>query len=307
MTHNRGVLTVILIVLGAGWGLTLPLTKITVTAGYAPFGIIFWQMLIGAVVLATLQWRRIRQLPFGPRSLAVWLMIAIIGTLIPNGTSLRAALHLPAGIMSIIIATLPMMAFPMALAMGNDRFSWRRLVGLTLGICGVALIALPDASLPERAMAAFLPLALIAPFCYALEGNLVARFGTGRLDPVQALFGASALGAAICLPLALQTGHFFVPRAPFQLADLTLLASSIIHVLVYTTYVWLVGQTGSVFAGQVSYLVTGSGVLWSMLLLAERYSGWVWAALALMILGLTLVQPRRPLATALQGGETSAQ
>lgn len=292
MSDARVQLTVILLLLGCGWGLTQPLTKIAVTAGYQPFGLIFWQMLIGTMVLGVFQWRRLRQLPFTPLSFGVWLMIAVIGTLIPNSSSYRAAFHLPAGIMSIVIATIPMMAFPMAVALGNDHFSWRRLGGLTLGLIAVGLIALPEASLPERAMIAFLPLALVAPFCYAVEGNVVARWGTGGLDPIQVLFGASALGTVIALPLALVSGHFFVPQSPFIAADLAMVLGSLIHVIVYTGYVWLIGRAGAVFAGQVSYIVTGSGVLWAMLLLGESYSLWVWAALGVMLLGISQVRPR---------------
>jgi hypothetical protein len=33
-------------------------------------------------------------------------------------------------------------------------------------------------------------------------------------------------------------------------------------------------------------------VIWAMLLLRENYSLWVWAALAAMAIGLTLVRPR---------------
>lgn len=292
MIADRGRLTVILIFLGAGWGLTQPLIKITVTAGYQPFGLIFWQMLIGTLLLGTLRWRQLKRLPVTAKTIAVWLMIATIGTLIPNTTSYRAAFHLPAGIMSIVIATIPMMAFPMALALGNDRFSVKRLAGLLLGLIGVGFIAFPEASLPERAMIAFLPLALVAPFCYAMEGNIVSRWGTAGLDPVQVLFGASAIGTVISLPLALGSGQFIIPQAPFILADFTMLLSSIIHVIVYTGYVWLISRAGAVFAGQVSYIVTGSGVLWAMLLLGETYSLWVWMALACMGLGLMLVQPR---------------
>jgi drug/metabolite transporter (DMT)-like permease len=141
-------------------------------------------------------------------------------------------------------------------------------------------------------MIAFLPLALVAPFCYAMEGNIVSRWGTAGLDPVQVLFGASAIGTVIALPLALGSGQFIVPQAPFILADFTMVLSSIIHVIVYTGYVWLISRAGAVFAGQVSYIVTGSGVLWAMLLLGETYSLWVWMALACMGLGLMLVQPR---------------
>ena len=47
---------------------------------------------------------------------------------------------------------------------------------------------------------------------------------------------------------------------------------------------WSAGA-GSVFASQIAYLVTGFGVVWSMLLLGERYSAPVWAAFALMLRG----------------------
>ena len=292
MTRDHGLLTLALVALGAGWGLTQPLTKITVTGGYEPFGIIFWQMLIGTLLLGGLRWRRLGRLPVTPRRLAFWLMIAALGTLIPNSTSYRAAFHLPAGVMSIVISTIPLMAFPLALALGNDRFSWRRMAGLALGLIGVALIALPEASLPDRAMVAFLPLALIAPFCYAVEGNIVAKWGTAGLDPVQVLFGASAIGVVIALPLALATDQFRVPAVPLILADVTMLMGSVIHVVVYTGYIWLVRRGGAVFAGQISYLVTGFGVIWAMLLLRENYSLWVWAALAAMAIGLPLVRPR---------------
>mgnify|MGYP001822616212 CR=1 FL=1 len=292
MISERWRLTAFLLLLGAGWGLTQPLIKITVTAGYQPFGLIFWQMLIGAVLLGLLRWRQLRRAPINARTLAVWLMIALIGSVIPNTTSFRAAFHLPSGIMSIVLATIPMMAFPIALALGNDRFSVRRLCGLLLGLVGVGLIALPDASLPERAMIAFLPLALVAPFCYACEGNIVAKWGTAGLDPFAVLFGASVIGTLISLPLAVGSGQFIVPRPPFILADFTMLLSSIIHVLVYSGYVWLIGRAGAVFAGQVSYIVTGTGVLWAMTLLGESYSLWIWGALAFMGLGLMLVQPR---------------
>ena len=292
MITERLRLTGFLLLLGCGWGLTQPLIKITVTAGYQPFGLIFWQLLIGATLLGALRWRQLGRLPFTTNTLGVWLMIATIGTIIPNTTGYRAAFHLPSGIMSIVIATIPMMAFPIALALGNDRFSRRRLGGLTLGLIGVGLIALPEASLPERAMIAFLPLALVAPLCYACEGNIVAKWGRAGLDPVQVLFGASALGTLIALPLALGSGQFFVPSAPFQLADFTMVLSSVIHVLVYAGYVWLIGRAGAVFAGQVSYVVTGSGVFWAMLLLGETYSLWIWLALGCMAIGLSLVQPR---------------
>ncbi|MDK2775562.1 MAG: EamA/RhaT family transporter, partial [Tabrizicola sp.] len=47
----------------------------------------------------------------------------------------------------------------------------------------------------------------------------------------------------------------------------------------------------AVFASQVAYFVTGSGVFWAMLLLGERFSTLVWVALVVMLAGVALVQP----------------
>ncbi|MDE0210254.1 MAG: EamA family transporter, partial [Boseongicola sp.] len=111
-----------------------------------------------------------------------------------------------------------------------------------------------------------MPLALIAPFFYGLESNLIAKWGTAGLDPVDALFGALILGSAITLPLAQATGQFIDPRPPWALPDMALVAVSLVHVMAYCLYVWMLGKAGALFAVQVSYLVTGFGVFWAMLI-----------------------------------------
>ncbi len=289
---ERAWLVLLLVVLGAAWGGTQPLTKIAVSTGHGPMGLIFWQLVTGAVLLRAVLAVLGRPLPVNRRAVAFYLLIAVIGTLIPNSASYLAARDLPAGVLAIAIALVPMFAFPIALALRTDRFSPERLGGLALGLAGVALIALPEASLPERAMLAALPLALVAPFLYAIEGNVVARWGTAGCDAIQTLCGASAVGAAIALGLALATGQFIDPRAGFGAAEQALVASSLLHGPAYAAYVWMIGRAGAVFTAQVSYLVTLFGVGWSILFLGEVYSGWIWLALAAMLGGLFLVQPR---------------
>lgn len=293
-SRQRALFVAILVVLGAGWGMTQPLIKITVEAGYQPLGLIFWQLVISGVVLGVITGIRRRWFRLGRTQLLFALMVAVIGTVLPNTASYRAALHLPAGIMAIAIAAVPLFAFPVAVSLGNERFAWRRMLGLVAGIVGVILLIAPEASLPQAAMAAWIPLALVAPLCYGFEGNIVSRWGTGGLGPIQLLFAASLVGMALSAPLALASGQWITPPWPWQfgLPEMAFFASSLIHALVYSSYVWLVRRTGPVFAAQVAYLVTGFGVLWSMLLLGEGYSTWVWAALAAMFVGLFLVQPR---------------
>jgi drug/metabolite transporter (DMT)-like permease len=280
----------LLMLLGAGWGLTQPLSKIAVSTGYQPLGLLFWQLVVSTLALGALVAVTGKGLPKGRAAWRMCALIALVGTLFPNSFAYLSISHLPSGVVSIVMSLVPMFAFPIALTMGNDRFSLARLTGLALGLLGVALIALPHSSLPDRGAAIWLPVALIAPAFYALEGNIVAKWGTAGLDPIQLLFGASLVGLVLALPAALISGQFIDPRP--EAPEAALVALSVLSSLVYAGYVWLIGRGGSVFAAQVSYLVTGFGVLWAMLILQERYSGWVWAAFAVMLLGLALVRPR---------------
>jgi drug/metabolite transporter (DMT)-like permease len=295
-TAGRGFLFLVLVALGAGWGMTQPLSKIAVSTGHPPFGLIFWQLVICTLMLGAITLARGRRLPLTAGALRFYVVIAVIGTLVPNFTFYAAVRHLPAGIMSIVISAVPMMAFAMALVLGMDRLSSGRVAGLVLGAVGVALIALPEAGLPAGS-AFWLAVALIGPLFYAAEVTWVARNGTAGLDPVQGLFGASLCGAILCLPLTLVTGQGINPLArPPGLPEAALVASSVLHGLAYATYVWLVSRAGSVFAAQSSYLVTALGVLWAMLLLGERFPPTTWAALAVMLAGVALVQPRAGMA-----------
>jgi drug/metabolite transporter (DMT)-like permease len=290
--ESRFFLLGVLALLGAGWGASQPLAKIAVSEGYRHFGLVFWQLVLGAILLGAILLLRGKPLPLGRAHLKFYAVIALIGTVLPNAASYQAAVHLPAGVISILLSLVPMFAFPIALVMGTDRFGWMRLFGLLCGLAGVVLIVGPEASLPDAAMAAFIPLALIAPAFYGLEANVVAKWGTLDIDPVQVLFGASLAGVAFALPLALATGEFIDPRPPWGPPDLAVVISATLHAVIYTGYVWLVGRAGAVFAAQVSYLVTAFGLLWAMAILGERYSGFVWLALSVMFIGLFLVQPR---------------
>ncbi len=281
-----------LFVIGASWGLTTPLSKFVVQGGYRHFGIIFWQLVIASAMLGGWLAIRGRGLPLGPAALLRYAFIAIVGTILPNAAFYIAQEGLPAGLVAVFIALVPMFAMPLAFGLGLERVEPVRFVGILAGLAGILMIVLPESSLPDRAGLAFVPFALACALCYAVEATGLGRLGTAGLDPVELLAGASILGLAIALPLALLTESWITPALPVTRADVSLIVTAVIHALAYAGYVWIVGHGGAVFAAQVSYLVTGTGVLWSMAILGERYSPWIWGALGTVFLGLFLVQPR---------------
>jgi drug/metabolite transporter (DMT)-like permease len=298
MTERR-LYVGMLLILGIGWGTTQPLGKIATTTGHGPFGLIFWQLVVCVLVLGALSLSRGKGLVFSRRSMEFYIAVAILGTLVPNATFYLSAARLPAGIMSIIISAVPLLAFPLALVLRMERFAPLRLVGLMLGLAAVALIAAPGAVLPDPAMIAFLPVALVGPMFYAMEGIYVARRGMGGMDAVQAMFGASVMALILCLPITLALGQWFNPFDGFGRPEAALAASSVIHALMYAGYVWLASRAGAVFAAQCSYIVTGAGVLWAMALLGERFSPFIWVSLVLLLCGVALVAPREKARTAI--------
>jgi drug/metabolite transporter (DMT)-like permease len=254
---DRRLFLLTLLALGIGWGATQPLGKMATMSGHPPFGLIFWQLVVCVIVLGTITLARGKRFVRTPSAMRFYVVVAILGTLVPNATFYISVAKLPAGIMSILISGVPLLAFPIALVLGIDRFSPTRLLGLLLGLTGVALIAVPRAGLPDPAMAAFLPLAKIGPLFYAMESTYVARWGMAGMDPVQAMFGASLVGLILCLPLTLGTGHFIDPRFDWGRPELALVLSSSLHALLYAAYVWLASRAGAGFCAPTSYIVTG--------------------------------------------------
>jgi drug/metabolite transporter (DMT)-like permease len=221
-----------------------------------------------------------------------YIFVALFGTILPSAASYTAAEHLPAGVISVCLSLGPLFSLPLAVILSLDRATWMRVLGLILGLVGVLLITLPDTSLPDPTKAVFIPLALLAVLAYAIEAVGLGRMGRAGLDPIQLLLGASIVSSAITFPIAILTHTFILPTLPFGRSEAAVVLSGLANAGAYVGFVWLIGRGGPVFAAQVDYPVTGFGVIWSMLLLGETYSIWIWSALIVIFSGLFLTQPR---------------
>ena len=288
---SRAALLGVLFCIGSVWGLTIPLTKIAVSSGHAALGVVFWELVLSVFFLGTYLWATGQRFGLNRQRLILFAVVSIAGTILSGAFSYRAAAQLPAGIMSIVIALVPLFALPIALLLGLEKAQPKRLIGVLLGALAVVLIVGPENALPDPSKVGYVLLAMIAPMCYGVEGNYVSWRGTDGLSPVQTLFGASVLGVCLVTPLAIGSGEWIDPIRVWGAAEWALLAVITLHVGAYAGYIWLVGQAGSVFAAQVAYLVTITGVLWSILLLGEGYSVWIWASLITLLVGISLVLP----------------
>ena len=238
----------VLLVLGSCWGLTMPMTKIAVSTGHKHFGLIFWQLVIVSLVLFGVLWWRGERVRFSRRWIGTLVVIALLGTIIPDSASYIAAAQLPSGVMSIVMSMVPMSALPIALMWGAERFQWKRLSGLVLGALAVMLIIGQDTSLPDPTKAIFVLIAISATVCYGFEGNYVARFGLAGMSPTETILYSSLVGLVLVTPLAFGTGQWFPIWQTFGAPEGAFVVSSLCHAVAYVGYLWLVGAAGPVFA-----------------------------------------------------------
>ena len=290
---TRFNLTIILLIVGVSWGLTAPLSKIAVSTGHHYLGLLIWQIIIMILSLGLIQIFRKKKLPLNLNCFWRYVLVALLGTILPNSIMYKAYFHLQSGIMSILVSIVPMIAFLLVLMLQMEKFEIRRFLGVLFGIFAIILIVFPKLDLGYVGEVGWILLALLSPLCYAIEGVWINKIGIAKLDPIEVILGASILGFFILMPIVALNGYWITPYRVWGPAEFAITASSLIHSLIYISYIWLIGKAGVIFASQVSYIYTASGIGFSIILLGEGYSLFVWAAVILMLMGLMMVRPSR--------------
>jgi drug/metabolite transporter (DMT)-like permease len=291
--HARpAVLWLALVLIGATWGSTQLLSKIVMNAGHHPLGVALAAAALGALLATGLLLGTGRRLPLARRHIVFYVVCGLTGTALPSTLGYTGMRELPVGVMAIVISIVPITTFLGALLLGIDRAEPRRMLGLACGAGAVLLLVVPDASLPDPGDAPWIILPVLTGLSYTVEGLYIGRSQPPDCDPLQTMCGL--LWAALCMlaPVVAATGAWMRvsdPGAP----ELALALIAALSLSAYAGFVWLIGRGGPVFASQVGYVVTLSGVLLGMAVLGERHSPWVWLSLALMLTGLALVRPRR--------------
>ncbi|MEM9048602.1 MAG: DMT family transporter [Pseudomonadota bacterium] len=280
-----------LCITGVAWGTTQPLSRIAMETGHHPIGVALLNAVICLLLLVAILVLRGNTLPVTRRHLGFYLACGFLGTALPNGLSFQAYTVLPVGIVSMVIACVPMATLLLAWLMRVERPDRRRQIGLCLGLAAMAMLALPESSLPQAVAALWLILPMVVVCAYAAENVYIAMARPPGLDALTVLTGLFAGAVLLLLPVAAALDAWVDPRA-LGPAERAIAVISVLHILAYGGFVWLIGRAGPVFASQTGYIVTATGVLGGMLAFGEQHSEWVWLALATLFVGLTLVRPR---------------
>ena len=279
--------------MGIVWGLAFSLVKIAVELGGTPIGLTFWTCLITGLLLLGFSILRGQKLNIKLKDLRIILLLTFLGAMLPNIFFYYAAAHVSAGILSITITVVPIATYALSFLLKLETISARRITGVFFGVGAILVLVLPENSLPNKNEVIWIIVACLSSISYALENVTLAIRGIDGIGPVKLSCGINLLAALILGVFSYFTNNFMPVPLPATILPWTILGISLIGATAYTLFVLTVANSGPLFASQVAFLVTISGVLWGMLIFGEEHSSWVWLSLVLMLIGMALVSPKR--------------
>ena len=216
-----------------------------------------------------------------------WKMVSLVGLTnmtIPFCLFAFAALHIGAGLLAIINATVPFFSALIAVLVYRQHLPWLSIGGMALGFAGVVVLVSDPVALNTGTDGWWAVLAsLFACLLYGLALNLVAY----RMQGVSSLTittGNLLASAVLLLPLAVMNVPDAVPAARvwFSVLTLGILCTGLAFQLFYR----LVGRIGSSQAVMTTYLVPLFSILWGSLLLQEAVTVFTVSGCLLVLLGV---------------------
>ncbi|HHF7348041.1 TPA: DMT family transporter [Legionella feeleii] len=267
MSNSKTLLAIILLImLGFIWGSGYSLAKYAMTNGVPPLGYAFWQALGPALLLLLTSFITQNNTILQPRNWPFFLVCGLVGIAIPNTNMYFIAPHIPAGLLAVLVNTVPLLVYPLALAAGQERFDVWRIFALVLGMTGILLIIAPDNG---HLFSSWTLLALISPLCFALCSIYIAAYQPQKLNALQAASGMLLAASLLLTPIVIQQQAFYPLSTPFTTAKQVVLLEIILSSLGYILFFQLVRLAGPVFYSLTGGMVALTGLFWGFVVFNE--------------------------------------
>ena len=233
-----------------------------------PLTIVLIRVFLGAVFLLPM-------LPLAgggmPRTIAAWwpfVVMALLINVIPFCLLAIAQTYISSGLTSVLNATTPIFSVLVAGAMGDEPFIPRRIVGLVVGLVGVAILRGISLTTGHDQTIGML-CGLAAAFSYGLAGWW-GRRALSDVPPITASIcqlAASSVVMAVVAGIADQPWRLEMPSLPTVLALLGLAALG--TSLAYIVFFRILSRSGGTNAMLVTLLIPVTAILLGHFLLGE--------------------------------------
>ncbi len=273
------------------WGFAFYLIAIAVEA-LAPTTLVWARLFTGALVmLVVMKWRG-GSLRLGNGWLRRLVILSVTGNIFPFILIAWAEKSVPSGQVGMLMALMPITTLLIGhYFLKQEAITLLRLFGVFLGLAGVAILVGGDILLQAPGPALMGQLAtVLATFCYAANAIYAKRLP--RYDVISVTAASLLTGSVILLPwVVLNQPAIDVVLHWHNLA--AVLALGVLGTGLATwVYFTVVNECGPGFLSTINYLIPGLAFLAGVFLLQEP-AGWAeWGALALIVGGVWMIQPK---------------
>lgn len=282
-----------LVFLGSSWGLYFSLLKVAVLSGISYVGIITLTTVGVGVGMTTIALLRGRKPEFSYRHNVFYLVCALSGYLVPMIAELLVIAHMPAGVLTLIVSMSPLATLLFAWAMKTDTINLPRVAGIVLGAFAIFAILLPDVHIGEAVAWHWLLMAIIVPVSYAVHHNFTARYWPPGSDSYQVACG-EAIYASLLLIAFASFNWQWQDVQTWNQGHAAIVFMAMIALIDIYIYFELIRLKGPIYTSHANYFMVISGVLWGMVIFAERPSSVMWLSAVLLIASLYLIGARKP-------------
>lgn len=215
--------------------------------------------------------------------------VALLGVGI--GTLSLAERYVPSGIAALLIAVMPLYVVLLRLS-GGDRPNRLTLVGVAVGLGGLALMLLPGGTVPvtgtDRDVVIWSIALMLSTFCWAYFSWRSATFAFPRNSLVTTTYEMAVAGAALVLAGALRGEGLDLDgiTAGSWWAWAYLIAASIGG---YSAFTWLLGHARLSLTATYAYVNPVVAVLLGFIVLSEPITRDVVVGLTVVVGGVILV------------------
>lgn len=259
-----------------------------------PLTIVFFRVFLAALalhlfLLAT-GWRM-------PQSAPIWMMFLAMGALnnvVPFTLIVYGQTQIASGVASILNAMTPLFTVVVAHCWTDDeKLTGARIAGVVAGLAGVAVM-MGGATLGGGwgTVAAYLA-CLGAALAYGFAAVYGRRFRKAAIDPLAVATGQVTASSVLMLPLMLAIDRPWALTAPGLDSVLALVGLAIVSTaFAYLLYFRILSGAGATNLSLVTFLVPVSAILLGIAFLDEVLLPRHMAGMALIGLGLALVDGR---------------
>jgi drug/metabolite transporter (DMT)-like permease len=267
------------------WGIPYLLIRVAVR-DVAPGTLVFLRTAVGGLALAPFA---VRRGGFGavlPRWRPV-LAFAIVEMAIPWLALSDAERHLSSSLTGLLIAAVPLVGVLVAwLTRSGEHFETLQLVGLTVGIVGVAMLVGLDFGQID---ASGLVEVLVVVVCYAVGPVIMARY-LADLPSIAVACSALLVVGVAYLPYAAVRPPTHVPaQGWWALAALAIVCTALAFVLFFA----LIASIGPARATVITYVNPAVAVLCGVLFLSEQFTLGIGVGFPLILVGSVLGARKR--------------